>query len=64
MGTVAKPKVQHSPELVHRPDGRDEIRCPECERMVGEARPIGIGSPITGRLEAESIVRNHSSWAT
>jgi hypothetical protein len=64
MGTVATPKVQHRPELVHRHDGRYEIRCRECERMVLEARPIGIGLPITSRLEAESIVRNHSVWAT
>ena len=61
MGTVANRKPQHSPELVNRPDGRYEIRCPECERMVGEARPVGIGLPITGRLEAEAIVRNHST---
>ena len=63
MGTASKAKVQHSPQLVHRPDGRFEIRCPECERKVGETRPIGIGLPITNRIEAESIMQNHAGRA-
>lgn len=54
---------KHSPRLVNRPDGRFEIRCPQCERMVADGRPIGIGMPITNRVEAESIARNHAGRA-
>ena len=51
---------QHSPKLVHRWDDRWEIRCPQCEGMVGDAMPIGIGLPVTNRAEAESMARNHA----
>jgi hypothetical protein len=54
---------RHSPRLVQRPDGRFEIRCPQCERMDDQARPIGIGMPIVNRIEAESIARNHGGRA-
>jgi hypothetical protein len=50
---------KHSPRLVNRPDGRFEIRCPQCERMDDQAPPIGIGLPIANRTQAESIARNH-----
>jgi len=53
---------QHAPRLVSRPDGRWEIRCPQCERMEDQS-PIGIGMPIANRIEAESIVRNHTRRA-
>ena len=55
--------VDSSPKLVQRPDGRYEIRCPQCERMGSGSRPIGIGLPVTSRAEAESIARNHAGRA-
>jgi hypothetical protein len=63
MGAAAKPRVQHRPKLVHRPDGRWEIRCYQCERMVGDERPVGIGLPVANRAEAESIAQNHAGRA-
>ena len=53
----------HKPRLVRRRDGRFEVRCRECERIVGQSRPLGIGMPITNRREAEFIVRNHTGRA-
>jgi|GEM_PF-3593730 len=31
--------------------------------MVDQARPIGIGLPITNRAEAEAIAHNHAGRA-
>ena len=44
--------AKHSPKLVQRVDGRFKVRCPQCERMREQPRPIGIGLPITNRAEA------------
>ena len=61
MGVAAiRRKVRHDPRLLHRPDGRFEVRCLQCQRNGDlTALPVGIGIPITGRDEAEAIVRNH-----
>lgn len=50
---------QHAPTLVRRPDGRYEVRCPECQTR-GSVPPVGIGLPVNDRHEAERIVLNHS----
>jgi hypothetical protein len=46
----------HRPWLVQLPDGRWEVRCGECLQPT----PIGIGLPVTNRLEAERIFANHA----
>jgi hypothetical protein len=53
----------HRPSLIHRKDGRWEVRCAECERRE-EVAPIGIGIPIMSKTEAESIALNHASTAS
>jgi hypothetical protein len=50
----------HDPTIIHRHDGRWEIRCPECQRSHGEPTPLGIGMPITGEFEARCIKENHA----
>jgi len=55
--------TEHRPKVIQRRDGRFEIRCPQCERIRSEPRPIGIGLPVTNRAEAESIARNHAGRA-
>jgi hypothetical protein len=57
--SVAVSRRGHHPRLVHRPDGRFEVQCPQCQQVGEESRPIGIDMPITNRAEAEDIARNH-----
>ena len=62
LGTAARSRLQHTPRLAHRLDGRFEVRCPQCESTMDQ-RPLGIGMPITNRAEAEFMVRNHANRA-
>jgi hypothetical protein len=56
-----KPAVsRHHPKLVHRKDGRWEVRCLQCQRNQEQATPLGIGIPVVNRVEAEGIARNDS----
>ena len=58
-GVPTKRSRGHDPRLVQRPDGRWEVRCPQCEKSRDEAIPLGIAVPIANRVEAEAIMRNH-----
>jgi hypothetical protein len=53
------PHVQH-PGVIERPDGRWEVRCPECETSF-ESVPIGIGVAIADQQIAIQIQANHSA---
>ena len=54
---------KHNPRLTLLPDGRYEVRCPECWASRDSPPPIGIGVPITSRLEAEAIFGTTRTWA-
>ena len=56
--SVPSASYNHAPVLIRRADGRFQVQCACCEES-GDT-PIGIGIPITSRLVAESIVRNHA----
>ena len=49
----------HHPEVVQRPDGRFEVRCPECSRDSLEPVPVGIGVAIADEKAARLIRTNH-----
>jgi hypothetical protein len=55
---------EHRPRLVRLDDERFAVRCRECEQLRGHSVPIGIGVPITSRLEAESIAQNHGGYVS
>ena len=52
--------IRHHPKLIHRNDGRWEVRCRQCQQNHQQTTPIGIGIPISNMVEAESIARNHA----
>ena len=54
-----RPKLVHRPELVTRSDGRYEIRCEDCRVRTDEPVPIGIGLPVSSRVLAVEMLRNH-----
>jgi hypothetical protein len=54
-----RPKLVHRPELVARDDGRFEVRCDDCRSRTDEPVPIGIGLPVSSRVLAVEMLRNH-----
>ena len=67
MGGGSRPKLVHRPELVTRSDGRYEIRCSDCRGRSDEPVPIGIGLPVSSRVLALEMLRNHvgpAAWRT
>jgi hypothetical protein len=58
---VTRLSSDHHPRIVHRHDGRWEVRCSECQgESSGEPAPLGIGLPIVNQFEAQNILANHS----
>ncbi len=53
------PSVHH-PKISDRPDGRWEVRCPECEGS-SQTVPVGIGVPIGDPLMAARLRANHAA---
>jgi len=67
MAGGGRPKLVHRPELVTRGDGRFEVQCRDCRARSDEAVPIGIGLPMSSRVLALEMLRNHvgpSAWRT
>jgi hypothetical protein len=66
MAVVGRPKLVHRPELVTRSDGRYEVECKDCRARSDEPVPIGIGLPISSKVLALEMIRNHvgpAAWA-
>ena len=59
MAGGVKPRLVHRPELVTRSDGRYEVRCNDCRSRTDELVPIGIGLPISSKVLALEMLRNH-----
>jgi len=53
------PKLVHRPELVTLDDGRYLVHCPDCLAGSDEPTPIGIGLPVSGKVSALGMLRNH-----
>jgi hypothetical protein len=49
----------HEPVIERCPDGQWIVRCRECEQRKDIPLPIGLGTPIANRHEAEMILANH-----
>ena len=67
MGGGSRPKLVHRPELVTRSDGRYEVRCSDCRGRSDEPVPIGIGLPVSSKVLALEMLRNHvgpAAWRT
>jgi hypothetical protein len=67
MAGGSRPKLVHRPELLTRSDGRYEVRCSDCRRRPDEPVPIGIGLPVSSRVLALEMLRNHvgpAAWST
>lgn len=54
-----RPKLMHRPDLVTRRDGRYEVECRDCRARSDEPVPIGIGLPVSSRVMALEVLRNH-----
>src|ERR1700677_3786808 len=67
MAGGAKPKLVHRPELVARNNRRYEVRCNDCRGRADERVPIGIGLPVSSKVLALEMLRNHvgpAAWRT
>ena len=67
MAGGSRPKLVHRPELVTRSDGRYEVERKDCRARSDEAVPIGIGLPVSSRVLALEMLRNHvgpAAWRT
>ena len=64
MAGGGRPKLVRRPELVTRSDGRYEVRCDDCRGRSDERVPIGIGLPMSSRILALEMLRNHVGPAT
>ena len=49
--------TMHHPDVAVRPDGRYEVRCPEC--AGSESVPVGIDLPLADVTSAARICQNH-----
>ena len=59
MAGAAGPKLVHRPELVTRSDGRYQVECKDCRARSDETVPIGIGLPVSSKVVALEMLRNH-----